>query len=405
VSTRVVRAGVAALLAGALILAGCGKQDPGGGVQGAGGAQGSGGPKFLADTAPWPTAPGAEGWELASWMPLGAQVEARRVDPAFLREHGSRMHTQSLWFETVGAWRRWVSEAGLPSDGLADVIIVSEPVAFSAYLPRLGEQQVVARLLEQGWREQALEGVRAFVPREGESPVAAWIDGRLVLVSYEAGALERVIALRKGREPSARTLAGVEAGLKAVGAGLPVEIETAQDGLKNGPPGAPPMLASIGRIEAGPDPSEVRALVMRSPAEVEQLRSTLEKLFADVPLEDDQRPHVGARDTVLRLKSPGKLERLGRSFDGSIHNDLGALKRALDSYRQQRGAFPTTSEGLAALAGIRGGLDEFLGALPKDPWGRPYAYQPEHPKRPDGYVLRSLGPDGELDTEDDVLPE
>jgi general secretion pathway protein G len=121
-------------------------------------------------------------------------------------------------------------------------------------------------------------------------------------------------------------------------------------------------------------------------------------MLSGVPLGDAERPRVGSRGAVLRLTSPAGLGRIGRSHDSGIHNDLRALARALDRFRSERGSLPAASAVLAALSEVPGCLDEFLGALPHDPWGRPYAYQPEHPKRPGGFVLRSLGPDGEIDT-------
>ena len=327
------------------------------------------------------------------------------MDPAFLRVNGAMLHTQGVWFETVRAWQRWVRDVQLPEDGFLDVIVVSEPIDFYAYLPRQSEADLASRLLAQGFREQDLAGVRAFVAPGAETPIAAFIDGRLVLGTGEATVLERVIALRAGREPSARALPGVEAALAAVGPGLPVELEASEAGLKNGPPGAPLVIASAGRLLASKDPGEVRALALRSEADVAAMRSTLETLLADMPVNAADRPLVASRGPVLRLTSPAGLGRIGRSHDGGIHNDLGSLTRALERYRSERGALPSASAGLAALSSVPGCLDEFMGALPVDPWGHPYAYQPEHPKRPGGFVLRSIGPDGEIDTEDDVLPE
>jgi hypothetical protein len=238
------------LLVGALLASGCGKDGatPGSGEEGSGGngssgkgARGAGAAKaaFLPDTAPWPGAPAPEAWELAAWMPQGPQAEGRRVDPAFLRAHGATLHTQSWWFDSVEAWRRWVRELKLPEDGFSDVILVTAPIHFSAYLPRLKEAEIVSRLLAQGFREQALDGARAFVAEGGETPLAALIDGRLVLGTGESGILERVIAVRAGREPSAHARGARSRGVGRR-RGQPVEIEAAQAGLRTACPARRP---------------------------------------------------------------------------------------------------------------------------------------------------------------------
>lgn len=396
---RLLAAGV-----GLLLLAGCGKDDGGAAAPGPAG----GGPAeapFTPDDVGWPEAAAGEGWELAGWIPQGARIEGRRVDPSFLRAHGAWLHTRRVWFDTVRAWTRWVRELGLPEDGFRDVIIVTEPESFHAYLPALAPATIDAALRAKGYVEQALSGARAFIAPEAEFPTIAWIDDRLVLTSGEPALLERLIALRGGREPSARAMPAVEAAVRAVGPGLPVEVEASEQGLGDSPPGAPTPLASVGRLEPAGEVHEIRALALRTEDDAAAFRAYLEKMFAGLALREVERPHLGVRGAVLRLTTSAALERLGRSPDGGIRNDLGSLERALERYRAEHGHLPTAGEGLAALARVPGCLDEFLGAQPRDPWGRPYAYQPDHPKRPGGFVLRSLGPDGEIDTEDDVLPD
>lgn len=85
----------------------------------------------------------------------------------------------------------------------------------------------------------------------------------------------------------------------------------------------------------------------------------------------------------------------------------GSLSLALDLFDQDVGRYPTADEGLKALvddAGIPGWKGPYLkGGLRADPWGQPYHYEPD-PQRPRQYLLRSAGPDGQLNSEDDIVP-
>ncbi len=67
---------------------------------------------------------------------------------------------------------------------------------------------------------------------------------------------------------------------------------------------------------------------------------------------------------------------------------INAFKDALLTYRLQHGTFPTTEQGIAALAG------ELNGDIPKDPWGNAYQYKypGEHGDEPE---IMSYGADGQ----------
>jgi hypothetical protein len=65
--------------------------------------------------------------------------------------------------------------------------------------------------------------------------------------------------------------------------------------------------------------------------------------------------------------------------------DIQGIMSLLEQYKTANGAYPTTSQGLAALSG--------LGTVPAaDPWGNPYAYR--SPGTFNDYELASLGADG-----------
>jgi general secretion pathway protein G len=85
----------------------------------------------------------------------------------------------------------------------------------------------------------------------------------------------------------------------------------------------------------------------------------------------------------------------------------GSIGKALDAYRFDMSAYPTTDEGLAALFQpaskgkedsrykgpyMQGNFEEL-----KDPWEKPYEYRSPGEINEDGYDLWSTGPDGKDD--------
>jgi general secretion pathway protein G len=62
--------------------------------------------------------------------------------------------------------------------------------------------------------------------------------------------------------------------------------------------------------------------------------------------------------------------------------DIATIEDALEMYKLQNLAYPTTSQGLAALQAAPAGLADpsryqaggYLKRLPDDPWGKPYLY-------------------------------
>jgi general secretion pathway protein G len=69
--------------------------------------------------------------------------------------------------------------------------------------------------------------------------------------------------------------------------------------------------------------------------------------------------------------------------------DIALIEQGLELWRIDMGRYPTAAEGLAALTAPTA-LGAKLKKLPEDPWGRPY-----------GYVVISLGADGEPGGEGD----
>lgn len=88
--------------------------------------------------------------------------------------------------------------------------------------------------------------------------------------------------------------------------------------------------------------------------------------------------------------------------------DINAhLSTALDLFELGVGRFPTTQEGLAALRTAPSGSTGWKGPylkrdVPKDPWGRKYAYRSPGQHNREDYDLFSYGPDGVEGGDDDV---
>ena len=93
---------------------------------------------------------------------------------------------------------------------------------------------------------------------------------------------------------------------------------------------------------------------------------------------------------------------LGRTDDARITKvaaDMASIRQALDLYRLDNGAYPTTEQGLEALVErpTRPPLPKawrssgYLTRGPVDSWNHPYVYVLVTPER---FALKSLGADG-----------
>lgn len=99
---------------------------------------------------------------------------------------------------------------------------------------------------------------------------------------------------------------------------------------------------------------------------------------------------------LAALAGPRVLGYLGGARSDAARLQLQSLEQALDLYRLDTGAYPTTQQGLQALVrdpGVRGWRGPYLDAasVPSDPWGSPYVYRSPAEGRP--YDLVSLGAD------------
>jgi general secretion pathway protein G len=106
---------------------------------------------------------------------------------------------------------------------------------------------------------------------------------------------------------------------------------------------------------------------------------------------------------LAALVFPRLIPKVGKGKQSAAKAQIELLGQALDQFRLDTGRYPTTSEGLNALA-ANPGIPNWDGpylrkALPNDPWGRPYHY--EAPGSHGDYDLLSYGADGSLGGEEE----
>jgi general secretion pathway protein G len=104
---------------------------------------------------------------------------------------------------------------------------------------------------------------------------------------------------------------------------------------------------------------------------------------------------------LATLVAPNIFQNVGAARSATAKSQIEMLGAALDAYRLDNGAYPTTQQGLAALW-ERPSIDPpanwrapyLRKAVPMDPWGRPYIYVFPGEQNPNGYDLISYGADG-----------
>lgn len=98
------------------------------------------------------------------------------------------------------------------------------------------------------------------------------------------------------------------------------------------------------------------------------------------------------------LVAPRYFDQVSKSNTKIARAQIDSLEKALDQFRLDVGAYPTTDQGLAALNTRPQGLERWSGPylkknVPPDPWGAPYLYK--SPGEHGDYDLLSYGSDGQ----------
>lgn len=98
------------------------------------------------------------------------------------------------------------------------------------------------------------------------------------------------------------------------------------------------------------------------------------------------------------LVAPRYFDQVGKSNTKIANAQINSLEKALDQYRLDVGAYPTSDQGLPALFVRPSGVEKWQGPYlkkpaPPDPWGRAYRYK--SPGDHGDYDLISFGADGQ----------
>jgi general secretion pathway protein G len=98
------------------------------------------------------------------------------------------------------------------------------------------------------------------------------------------------------------------------------------------------------------------------------------------------------------LVAPRYFDQVGKSNTKIAKAQIDALEKALDQYRLDVGAYPSTEQGLVSLFTRPADVPKWQGPYlkkpaPPDPWGRAYRYK--SPGEHSDYDLHSYGSDGQ----------
>ncbi|PAJ73519.1 type II secretion system protein GspG [Pseudoalteromonas sp. NBT06-2] len=111
---------------------------------------------------------------------------------------------------------------------------------------------------------------------------------------------------------------------------------------------------------------------------------------------------------IMAIVAPNIMGQQEEAAVDKAHLDIQQLEDAMAMYKLRNKVYPSTEQGLEALVTEtdieplprrfpEGG---FIDKLPEDPWGNPY--QLVSPGDNGKIDLFSMGPDGEVGTEDDI---
>lgn len=113
---------------------------------------------------------------------------------------------------------------------------------------------------------------------------------------------------------------------------------------------------------------------------------------------------------IMGIVAFALIARQGEARTNRAQIDIDRLKGGLLDFQRRYGRFPTEDEGLAVLWSKSTADPEiedrwsptFDAAMPNDPWGSPWEYNPEGLRREGYYDLSSNGEDKEPETDDDI---
>jgi general secretion pathway protein G len=100
--------------------------------------------------------------------------------------------------------------------------------------------------------------------------------------------------------------------------------------------------------------------------------------------------------------------RTQQAKEAAAKTQIKSIELALDSYEVDTGGYPQGAAGLNALVDEPNGVQNWKGpylkqGIPNDPWGNAYSFVCPGRNNPKGYDLSSMGPDGRVGGDDDIV--
>jgi general secretion pathway protein G len=97
------------------------------------------------------------------------------------------------------------------------------------------------------------------------------------------------------------------------------------------------------------------------------------------------------------LVGPRVMNQLGGAKSKTAALQIADFEKSVELFKLDVGRYPTTAEGLDALANRPASANGWngpyvKGSVPNDPWGKPYAYTSPTPNG--GFEIMTLGADG-----------
>lgn len=102
---------------------------------------------------------------------------------------------------------------------------------------------------------------------------------------------------------------------------------------------------------------------------------------------------IGLVATMFTVNVMGRMKKAKIKTAGT---QIKSIEQALEQYYLDEGEYPSSEDGLGALADLFKG-----GKVPKDAWKKDFVYMSPGPDGED-FVVISPGPDGKEGTDDDI---
>jgi general secretion pathway protein G len=105
---------------------------------------------------------------------------------------------------------------------------------------------------------------------------------------------------------------------------------------------------------------------------------------------------------VMGMVGVAVFGRLSKAQNDVAGTQIKKIGEALELYKLSFRQYPSTSEGLNALASPKGNEEPFMKEIPKDPWNNEYSYIAPGQRNQGGFDMCSNGKDGVAGSGDDI---